>query len=393
MATAHSTEQIGTDAWDGFDVTHRLSKDEIDASVQALADHPMVNAILDAANVSMVVVNPQLQIVAANQAILATLGESDASAIIGKRLGEAICCINADAAETGCASGNCSQCGATGSVLESFQSGRIVLGECLIETQKTNRRKVTEYSIKATPVIISGEAFCVVALQDISDGKRRQALERVFIHDLSNILTGLIGWSEDLAEFSTGDLKTAASSIEILAWRLAQEVKYYKILIEVESHVFKPDFKTVYPIEAIETLQVLFQRHDATQDKTLKTIQPIPSTGFKTDPFLLERVLINMVKNAFEETPVGGAVEIGCTMTKEAVRFTVWNETPIPKKVASRIFERSFSTKSGSGRGLGTYSMKLFGEDVLGGTVSFTSSNKAGTTFYIELPIRDQPMP
>ena len=45
-----------------------------------------------------------------------------------------------------------------------------------------------------------------------------------------------------------------------------------------------------------------------------------------------------------------------------------------------------FSTKSSTGRGLGTYSMKLLGERYLGGAVSFSSSAEHGTVFTFELP-------
>jgi len=50
------------------------------------------------------------------------------------------------------------------------------------------------------------------------------------------------------------------------------------------------------------------------------------------------------------------------------------------------LFQRSFSSK-GSGRGLGTYSMKLFGEKYLDGEVSFESDRIKGTTFTISLPL------
>jgi sensor histidine kinase regulating citrate/malate metabolism len=58
----------------------------------------------------------------------------------------------------------------------------------------------------------------------------------------------------------------------------------------------------------------------------------------------------------------------------------------IPEDVRLQIFQRSFSTK-GSGRGLGTYSMKLFGENYLHGRVYFRTNEKQGTTFTIELPL------
>jgi len=67
------------------------------------------------------------------------------------------------------------------------------------------------------------------------------------------------------------------------------------------------------------------------------------------------------------------------------VDFSVNNPSKMSIEVQKQIFQRSFSTK-GSGWGIGTYSMKLFGEKYLGGTVSFESSEEEGTTFHIVLP-------
>ena len=50
-----------------------------------------------------------------------------------------------------------------------------------------------------------------------------------------------------------------------------------------------------------------------------------------------------------------------------------------------QVFQRSFSTK-GSGRGLGTYSMRLLTEHYLRGSVGFTSSAAEGTTFFASYP-------
>jgi CheY-like chemotaxis protein len=60
----------------------------------------------------------------------------------------------------------------------------------------------------------------------------------------------------------------------------------------------------------------------------------------------------------------------------------------MPLAVQERIFLRSFSTKSRQGRGLGTYSMKLLGEQYLGGKVSFISNEQSGTVFHFDVPLR-----
>ena len=99
------------------------------------------------------------------------------------------------------------------------------------------------------------------------------------------------------------------------------------------------------------------------------------------------RVLTNMLKNAFEATPRGGQVNLGCEADENLCTFSVHNPDEIPEAVAAQIFRRSFSTKAETGRGLGTYSMKLFGERYLHGQVSFRSDPKDGTVFWITIPV------
>ena len=61
-------------------------------------------------------------------------------------------------------------------------------------------------------------------------------------------------------------------------------------------------------------------------------------------------------------------------------------EGVMPEDTQMQVFQRSFSTKAASGRGIGTHSMKLFGERYLGGKVAFTSRESEGTTFTLTLP-------
>lgn len=99
---------------------------------------------------------------------------------------------------------------------------------------------------------------------------------------------------------------------------------------------------------------------------------------------ILRRIAGNMVLNALEATPSGGTVHMRAVVSEKTVRIEVENSGEIPSDVQRSIFKRSFSTKANSGRGIGTYSMKLFGERYLGGKVGFTSKGNQ-TVFYIEL--------
>ena len=72
----------------------------------------------------------------------------------------------------------------------------------------------------------------------------------------------------------------------------------------------------------------------------------------------------------------------------EHITWEIWNNGFIPADVQKRVFQRHFSTKATFGRGLGTFSMKLFGERYLKGKVSFTSTEAEGTIFRFQLPIK-----
>lgn len=98
------------------------------------------------------------------------------------------------------------------------------------------------------------------------------------------------------------------------------------------------------------------------------------------------RILGNMLKNGLEAILPGQAVTIDCFGQGDEVVFAVHNPGVIPEEVQLQMFQRSFSTKEDTGRGIGTYSMKLLGEGYLGGRVEFVSRLPEGTTFTLSLP-------
>ena len=105
-----------------------------------------------------------------------------------------------------------------------------------------------------------------------------------------------------------------------------------------------------------------------------------------TDQTLLRRVLYNMLKNAIEASSCSEVVSIRHTQKESFGVFSVHNSRFMPRSTQLQVFQRSFSTK-GKGRGIGTYSMKLFGEKYLKGKVWFSTTEDKGTTFYISVPL------
>jgi sensor histidine kinase regulating citrate/malate metabolism len=138
----------------------------------------------------------------------------------------------------------------------------------------------------------------------------------------------------------------------------------------------------------IGELERWIEFHPSHQDQVLQVQNGAPGLLLQTDPVLLLRVLGNMLINAFEATASCRTIRLNVTAFSGQVNFGVWNADVISPAVAIRIFQRNFSTKSESGRGLGTYTMKLIGEELLGGRVYFESSTVNGTTFFLTLPIK-----
>jgi len=99
-----------------------------------------------------------------------------------------------------------------------------------------------------------------------------------------------------------------------------------------------------------------------------------------SDEALVKRVVGNMLKNAIEATPMGGTITMKCYQGADEACFEVHNPSVMPREVQLQMFQRSFSTK-GTGRGLGTYSMKLLTEKFLKGSIGFKSEEGFGTSF------------
>ncbi len=97
-------------------------------------------------------------------------------------------------------------------------------------------------------------------------------------------------------------------------------------------------------------------------------------------------MLGNMLKNGLEATSPGKTVTMKCSEQGESVVFAVHNCEVMPEEIQLQIFQRSFSTKGQTGRGIGTYSIKLFAEQYLRGKVNFSSAAPEGTSFILTIP-------
>jgi len=368
-----------------FASVERASLEKLEAAARVVASHRLLSSVLNVAGVSAMVLNRQRQVLFANEELLRLIGAESLRTVVGCLPGEALGCVNAKGAGCG-SSPQCDGCGAAGTILACQDSGEATAGDCLLTVARAQGQEPLEFSVKAAPLTLDGESLTVVSLRDVSAERRREALERVFFHDILNTITGLYGHVQLLQDDPTGaDSEEILDRIARICDRLRREVQDQRSLGEAESGTLQPELLPVQPGALLEIVRQFFAGHVAVSGKTLE-VSCARVEEIVTDSALLVRVLINMVKNAFEATVSGDSIRLSCSVTPDKSVFSVWNPGFIPEEVAGQIFRRSFSTKGRRGRGLGTYSMKLFGERYLGGQVSFISSLTEGTAFSIALP-------
>lgn len=359
----------------------RAELERLHREVRAVSRSPVVTAVLEVADAVLLVLNRERQIVGFNSRVAEVKGPED---VMGLRSGEAFGCVNARA-PAGCGTAPaCATCGALGAILASQEAGLPIEAECQIRTVRAPARTL-EFNVRAAPVAVDGTRFTVVSLRDISAEKRREALEQLFFHDVLNTIAGLRGWVHGLRR-KGGDHPRASERIDFLSRQVQREILDHRALLLAESGTLVPERAPVRTRELLEDAATVFAGHAVAQDRRLEVDPGAADVELVTDRTLLLRVLINMVRNALEATPEGGAVRLWCERDARGARLCVHNAGVMPPDVQARVFHRSFSTKATRGRGLGTYSMKLFGERYLGGEVSFASTPEAGTVFTIRLP-------
>jgi hypothetical protein len=373
----------------------RATPAELGAAIEVVSSSPIVGALLVAVDAALLVLDSHRQIVAANQRHLFPDAQRSPDAWLGLRPGEALDCIHAKEAPLGCgASDACASCGALRSILRCTSTERPADDECLLTLHRGPSTESLELDVRASPVRIEGRPFTVLSLRDVSGERRRRVLEQVFFHDVLNTVTGLAGWARVLGS-PGADAARAVARIGWLTGQIEREIKEQRDLLRAESGALEPMTAPATAAQILASIVDLFASHPTASGRRL-VVDPEPADlGLSTDATLVQRVLANMVKNALEATPAGGAVRIWCEAPADpggahACAFHVHNDAVLDERVARRVFQRSFSTKASSGRGLGTYSMKLFGERCLGGEVSFTSRAGEGTVFTLRLPRGDE---
>jgi nitrogen fixation/metabolism regulation signal transduction histidine kinase len=343
--------------------------------------------VLDLVPSTSFIVNETRQVIFANASALSALG-LDSSEVIGARPGEIVKCVHARETLGGCGTTEaCRVCGVVSAVLEALEDDKKSVKECRIVTEAGGATGGLDLLVTAVPISAGEGRFAVVTLHDIGDSKRRQVLERLFFHDLMNGLSNLqacvILLNKEFGSMvSEHDYFARLSSA---TKGLIDEVCQQRELMTMESGDLEAELREIdLGLAAREAAQGV-ELADYAEGKRIALLAEGEPVIVFTDPVLLKRIVVNMLKNALEASGPGEEVSLRLAVAGERAELSVRNSAYIPRELQLQIFQRSFSTK-GRGRGIGTYSMRMLAERYLGAEIGFTSDEREGTTFRLLLP-------
>jgi signal transduction histidine kinase len=241
-----------------------------------------------------------------------------------------------------------------------------------------------EFEVTATPFVFENSNYIIFSLIDITDKKRKAMIERIFFHDILNTAGALSNIFEILQVVDDREKEELMIVASSLSQQILDEITTQRLLVQAENASLVISNQRINTLEFLELIDKDLKYVEVAKGKHILLDVSSDCLFFVSDPIILRRILNNMIKNALEASEPGGVITVKAKKTGKKLRFSVHNLTFMPPEVKLQVFMRSFSTK-GMQRGLGTYSMKILGEQYLGGQVNFTTDPLKGTTFFIDL--------
>ncbi len=364
------------------------SKDELAKTFDSQVDTnniQLVKELISAASSVICVLNQNNQIVFANSNLLDKYQIDVERDILGLRFGDMMDCINQNSPAEECGSGDkCQYCGANYAFRDFWKTRQLITKECRLIRLVEGNQQQYDLEITASPFRFQRD-YMVVSMNDVTEKKRREILERIFFHDIINMagsLSGILELLESVVpEDGEGLLKIASS----LSTQIIEEIKGQQQVFKAENGELEVEISDLKMEEFLHNVCDKIKFSQAAHDREIELIDNTADVTFRSDEVLLTRIIFNMAKNALEAVSRFDKITIQADLISDKVRISVHNNTHMEDEVRGQVFQRSYSTK-GKNRGLGTYSMKLLGERYLGGYIGFNSSKENGTTFYIEIP-------
>ncbi|OGY27078.1 MAG: hypothetical protein A2Z42_01750, partial [Candidatus Woykebacteria bacterium RBG_19FT_COMBO_43_10] len=237
--------------------------------------------------------------------------------------------------------------------------------------------------------------------KNIEDLKQLDKLKNEFVylasHNLRSPLTAIKGYIDILLKNKSLDreAKEASGKIAVSSARLEELTESLLNLVALEENKQPLLMKSVDLEELLEALAEKFAA--SISEKRISLIfefSPGEIPKIDLDEPRISQALESLLENAIKFNREEGKIIVGLKRIKDYLRLSIKDTgIGIPKKERERVFQKfhratDILTYDYEGIGLGLYVTKLIIE-AHQGRIWFESEAGAGTTFYVELPLKE----
>jgi len=221
-------------------------------------------------------------------------------------------------------------------------------------------------------------------------------------HDFNNTLSPIVAFSELLLRRGAGAAsgETADRYLDLIHTAAQDAAAVVRRLGDLYRE--RPDDAAQWPVNlprcvahTVALTQPRWRSQAQGSGATIEVDTDVPETlpSVVGDEAELRELLTNLIFNAVDAMPTGGAITVRARPEGDSVRLEVADTgTGMPEEVRQRCLEPFYSTKGQHGTGLGLPLVHAITERHRG-TLAIESAPGRGTTVVIRLPVHAAPAP
>ncbi|EGB15033.1 multi-sensor signal transduction histidine kinase [Pseudodesulfovibrio mercurii] len=286
-------------------------------------------------------------------------------------------------------------CGDTDLCPWRTEDGHVEVEESFLVRKDGTRLPVLKNMVST---VVDGRESMVVSVQDISEQKRLEELradvDRIVTHDLKAPIIGVIDGCRLLLmeeERLDGELSEMLHLIEHQAEKALRLIGLSLTLYRIEAgtYAYEPEPTDLMAVIR-EALGNLGGRIADRGQTVAVSLDGRPDDGrdalvVPANPLLLETMVSNLLLNAVEAAPDGGAISVRVAPGDPTV-LVIANPGAVPGSLRETFFDKYATHGKQGGTGLGTYSARL-AATAMGGAIALEVSDAEDrTTLRVTLP-------
>ena len=234
------------------------------------------------------------------------------------------------------------------------------------------------------------------------EAKNSEKLKSIFLanlsHEIRTPMNAILGFSELIAqdELDTDTKQSYAKIIDENGNSLLKLIDNMLEISKLESNQLKINISDLHLDDVMNNVERIIKRkiEELGKHQNLIINTPADHIQFKSDKFILEKILFFILENAVKFSDTGDII-FNCTPEKKRLIFMIKDSgIGIDKNLGQNIFnlfsksDRNVSVNIlNEGAGLGLYLAKAFADKLNGDIWYKGNDHEPGTTFYLSIPL------